>query len=247
MRKAFLLLLISLLTSYTLLASYQPKWKNGHYNRWMGLRIGYSHLMAQPDHFPEYHSKMNPNPPLSLIKTKSYQIGFDIFTQSILVPETHLFCSWGIGWSFNHLRVKPDLVLSTDSSNGTLIIQQANTAYARSILNSNYIYFPVRVIYYPWKSGKKMNWSISGGMEFQYSLFSWQTLRRIGEVTKLRYDANNFNMQDKQVAVNVRFALRRIAFYADYGLIPLFNPSQQMYHYMPEYNTIHFGICFNGF
>ena len=114
-------------------------------------------------------------------------------------------------------------------------------------LNSNYLYIPVRIICYPWKSGKKLNWSVSGGMEFQYSLFSWQNLRRIGEVSKLRVDGNNFNMQDKQVAVNFRFALKRIAFYADYGLIPLFNPTQQMYHYMPEYNTIHFGVCFNGF
>ena len=92
-----------------------------------------------------------------------------------------------------------------------------------------------------------MNWSISGGMEFQYSLFAWQTLRKVGQVTKLSYNKYNFNMQDKQVAVNFRFALRRISFYADYGLIPLFNPTQQKNHYMPEYNTIHFGICFNGF
>ena len=247
MRKAILLLLFCILGSFKLSAAFEPKWKNGHYNRWMGLRIGYSHLMAQPDHFPEYHAKIDPNPPLSLIKRKSYQIGFDIFTQNILIPETRLFCSWGIGWSFNHLRVNPNLSLSSDSTSNTLVIKPSQTPYARSVLNSNYLYIPVRIICYPWKSGKKLNWSVSGGMEFQYSLFSWQNLRRIGEVSKLRVDGNNFNMQDKQVAVNFRFALKRIAFYADYGLIPLFNPTQQMYHYMPEYNTIHFGVCFNGF
>ncbi len=247
MRKAFFLVSLCILASVQLSQAYQPKWKNGHYNRWMGLRIGYSHLMAQPDHFPEYHANFSPNPPLSLIKRKSTQIGFDIFTQNILIPETRFFCSWGIGWSFNHLRIKPDLILSTDSVNGTLVIQETNNPYARNILNTNYIYFPVRIIYYPWHSGKKLNWSISGGMEFQYSVFSWQTLRKVGEVTKLRYNGNNFNMQDKQVAVNFRFAFKRIAFYVDYGLIPLFNPTQQMYNYMPEYNSIHFGVCFNGF
>lgn len=247
MRNLQLLLFICVFTHLSSFGAFEPKWHNGHYNRWMGLRIGYSQLMAQPDHFPSYHANANPNPPLSLIKQKSYQIGFDIFTQNIQIPESHLFCVWGIGWSFNHLRVKPDLLLNTDSTTNTLQITQISNPFARSILNSNYIYFPIRVMYYPWKSGKKINWSFAGGMEFQYSLFSWQTLRRLGEITKIHYDANNFNMQDKQVAVNFRFSLRRIAFYADYGLIPLFNPSQQIYHYMPEYNTFHFGICFSGF